>query len=134
MIDYTIAEEYADCVHALALTEHWGHELTQNCIYGQCPFGDNDGGQAFGLLQMHSATFKQYYGCCVRFAPSVTDTWAEAQIKACAGFLHLYYRDSMDLRIQAWNKGIHAVVDLGLRNPDYLAKYTEALNKVRGIK
>lgn len=122
MIDYSIAEEYSDCVHALAIVES-----NENF------FAVGDGGQAFGILQIHPATFKYYYGLAIRFPALETDTWLEAEIKTCAGFLELYHRESMDLRIQAWNLGAHAVFDEGKRNPEYLKRYTEALNKVRAI-
>ena len=122
MVDYSLAEEYSDCVHALAIVES-----------NENPFAWGDDGKAFGLLQMHSATFKQYYGLSIRFPPSPSDTVTEAQIKACAGFLDVYHRESMDLRVQAWNLGVHEVFDEGKRNPEYLKRYTEALNKVRAI-
>ena len=123
MIDYSIAEEYSDCVHAIALIESNENFLA---------IGDE--GQATGLLQMHPSTFKQYYGLSIRFPPSNSDTWVEAQIKACAGFFDVYHRESFDLRVQAWNLGVHAVFDMGKRDPEYLARYTEALNRVRAHK
>jgi hypothetical protein len=94
-----------------------------------------DGGRAFGLQQMHPASFKRYYGCQMRFAPSVTDTWTEAQIKCCAAFLSAHKwgtasQEMRDLIVPAWNKGEAGVFIDGQRNPEYLARWHEAYRKV----
>jgi hypothetical protein len=89
--------------------------------------------RAFGLLQMHPATFAEYYGRSKDFPKAVTDTWTEAQIKACASFLSMWSHLGIDLVIQAWNQGVSAVIG-GVRVPEYLAKYDAAMNKIRADK
>lgn len=121
MINYAIAGEYAQWVRALAIVESNEH-----------PAMVGDDGQAEDILQMHPATFAQYY---VGVA-NLEDTWTEAQIRACANFFakceYLDQNpDSPDLRVQAWNLGVHAVL-AGSRNQGYLAKFTQALFRVRG--
>lgn len=118
MIDYSIAGEYAQWIHALAIIES-----------NENPLQVGDGGQAMGILQMHPATFRDYY------PPALTDTWTQAQIRACAFFFAKYeYLDrtpqSPDLRVQAWNLGVHGILS-GARNAEYLARFTQALTKVR---
>jgi hypothetical protein len=120
VIDYSPAQEFIAEVQAFAIIE--SGEQAQKI---------GDGGQAFGLLQMHPATFKRYYGAQTRFAASVRDTWVQAQIKACAAFLLAHdWRNEppqqRDLIVQAWNLGEAAVFLQGHRNPDYLARWRAA--------
>lgn len=122
-INYALAGRFAEQVRALAIVESG----EQSVISG-------DGGRAFGLLQMHPATFAEYYGRSKDFPKAVTDTWTEAQIKACASFWSMWESIGTDLIVMAWNQGIHAVVDKGVRVPDYLAKYDAAMNRIRGEK
>jgi hypothetical protein len=129
VIDYSVAEELAEVVRALAIAES-----------GENPHQVGDGGRAYGLLQMHPATFKRYYGTYPqgRFAPAVSDTWAAAEIKACAAFLewHGYDADGQeqkDLIIQAWNLGEAAVFLEHRRNAMYLRRFLAALERVRGV-
>jgi hypothetical protein len=128
VLDYSVGREFADAVRAFAMIE--SGENTQ---------AGGDGGRAFGLLQMHPATFKRYYGCHMRFAPALNDTWEDAQIKCCAAFLAVHRwgeasQDQRDLIVQAWNIGEAGVFVDGKRNPEYLARWLEAYEKIGGLK
>jgi hypothetical protein len=123
LINYSIAGEYADEVRAFAIIESAENELQVG-----------DGGQSFGLLQMHPATFKRFYIAILRFPPATDDTWTTAFIKACATFLrtHLWLNADQaerDLIVQAWNLGEQAVFVEGKRNPEYLARWLAAYEK-----
>lgn len=121
-INYALAGRFAEQVRALAIVESG----EQSVISG-------DSGRAFGILQMHPATFADYYGRSKDFPKAVTDTWTEAQIKACASFLSMWNHLGIDLVIQSWNQGVSAVIG-GVRVPEYLAKYDAAMNKIRAGK
>jgi hypothetical protein len=126
MIDYSSALELKDAVRAFAIIESGENE---RCI--------GDDGMAYGVLQMHPATFKRYYGCQTRFAAGLHDTWTEAQIKSCAAFLTAHKWGSAsssqrDLIVQAWNIGEAGVFIEGRRNPQYLQRWLEAYAKVTG--
>jgi len=126
VIDYSPAAEFADEVRVFAIVESNESEAKVG-----------DAGQSFGLLQMHPATFKRYYGAQIRFAQNVRDTWTEAQIKACAAFLlahawRLGSQSDRDLIVQAWNLGEAAVYIEGRRNPAYLARWLAAYQRVKG--
>jgi hypothetical protein len=126
-IDYFSAQELADEVRAFAMIES-----------GEREHQLGDGGRAFGLLQMHPATFRRYYGMQMRFAPHVADTWTKAYIKACAAFLSMRgWRNASqaerDLIVQAWNLGEKAVFAEGRRNPEYLTRWLEAYDKVKKV-
>jgi hypothetical protein len=128
MIDYSPAAEFACEVRAFAIVES-----------AETEFQIADDGSAFGLLQMHPATFKRYYGVQMRFAQNVNDTWTQAQIKACAAFLLAHgWRDASladrNLVVQAWNLGEAGVYIEGRRNPDYLARWLEAYDKVKAAE
>ena len=125
MIDYTAAHDLTDEVRAFAMIES-----------AENPHQVGDSGQAYGLLQMHPATFKRYYGAQMRFAPHVADTWTEAFIKACAAFLsahswHNASREERDKIVQAWNLGEAAVFIEGRQNPEYLARWLDAYEKIK---
>lgn len=122
MINYDAALDLADYVRAIAITET--NERLD--VIG-------DGGQARGPFQLHPSTFKQYYGLSKRFPARTTDTWLEADIKACASFFDMEMTtwSSVDLVVQAWNLGVTAVLH-GERNLLYLQRWTEALNRIRG--
>jgi soluble lytic murein transglycosylase-like protein len=118
-IDYSPAGRWAQFVRALAIVES-----------NENPNQTGDAGRAFGLLQQHPGFFSDYYGR-YGFPASVGDTWITAQIKAAAAFLERWVDElGLDLTIQAYNLGVTDVRD-GLRNPAYLQRFTEALNKVR---
>ncbi|MBV8359365.1 MAG: hypothetical protein JO189_15730 [Deltaproteobacteria bacterium] len=129
MIDYSAAGEFAEAVQAFAMIES-----------GESERATGDGGRAFGLLQMHPATFARFYtaprsAASPRFGPDVSDTWSEAQIKACARFLEIHdflraSEEARDLVIQAWNLGEHAVFYQMKRNPTYLRRWKEAYAKL----
>jgi hypothetical protein len=124
LIDYSLAVPYHEIVRALAIIES-----------GERPFQIGDGGQAFGLLQIHPARFNETYNSDIYYAAAVDDTWVSAEIKACAAFLHVWEPQPLDLRIQAWRLGTHAVFDLGKRDPQYLERFSIAYQKVRsGVK
>jgi Transglycosylase SLT domain len=117
---YQIAGPYAREVRAFAIVES-----------GEQPYPIGDNGEAFGLLQIHPANFKQFYGSRASWPASVLDTWLMAEIKNCAAFLDQeHYEGSTqpvrNLIIQAWNLGVNAVFNQGKRNPEYLAKWQEA--------
>lgn len=132
-INWTLAGPWSDHVQALALTEHFGHDITEDCAYGRCPHGDNDGGRAVGLLQCHYPYIKTWYEGAGDFACAVDDTVADAQIKAAAAFLnHNVPLIQLDLTIQAQNLGVYAVMHEGKRNVDYLAKWTGFYQRIRG--
>lgn len=133
IINYSLAGEWALQVHALALTEHFGHTIDDNCAAGACVHGDNDGGRAVGLLQCHYPYMRTWYEGMGLFAAAVSDTVPDAQIKATASFLnHNVPLYGLDLAIQCQNKGVRAVMVNGQRNPDYLAKFSSALNQLKG--
>jgi hypothetical protein len=124
-IDYSAAYELADEVRAFAIIES-----------GEDPHKVGDDGCAYGLLQMHPATFKRIYGSMMRFAPSISDTWSTAQIKACAAYLasHAWRSASQDERdaiVQAWNLGERAVFIEKRRNPEYLARWLAAYDGIK---
>lgn len=126
MIDYSAAVEFADEVRAFAIVESNESETATG-----------DGGESFGLLQMHPATFKRYYGAQMRFAPNLSDTWTRAQIKACAAFLAAHgwtgaSPDERDLIVQAWNLGEVGVFIDCRRNPEYLARWLAAYDAIKG--
>jgi hypothetical protein len=119
MIDYSAAGEYARAVRAFAIVESGENETAIG-----------DGGRAFGLLQMHPATFSEFY-----LWPDVDDTWTRAQIRACADFLAVQGwqkgdETQRDLIVQAWNLGVHAVFVEGRRNPEYLARWRKAWKEI----
>jgi hypothetical protein len=123
-INYSVAVEFADAIRAFAIIES-----------GENEHQVGDGGQAYGLLQMHPATFKRYYGSQTRFAAGVRDTWTEAQIKACAAFLlaHQWREASAperDLIVMAWNLGEAAVFIDRRRNDEYLERWKSAYARV----
>jgi len=123
-LDYSIAHEFADAVRAFAMIES-----------RENPTATGDEGLAFGLLQMHSATFKRYYGCETRFAAEVHDSWHTAQIKCCAAFLHAHgwstaTQEQRELIVQAWNIGEAGVFLEKKRNPEYLSRWLEAFRKL----
>jgi hypothetical protein len=124
---YEIAGEWALYVRALAMGE--SQEDTN-------PTGPNEGGRARGLLQIHPANFIDHYTVTNKHFPaSVTDTWEQADIKCCASFLDTYIPSiGLDKTIVAWNKGLNAVMHEGEWNQEYLDRFTENLNKLRGIK
>lgn len=124
---YKLAGEYAPYVRAFAI-----HESRED------QYVVGDGGRAFGLLQMHPATFvRYYYAAKDRWAPHVDDTWTVAFIKACCAFLEAH--NFLNLReverglvVQAWNRGEAAIYLEGKRAPEYLDAWDRALNQVRG--
>lgn len=121
-IDYSIAGRWADVVHALAIVES-----------SENPSAIGDHGRAFGLLQQHPAFFYQYYGKVAAFRAEVSDTWIVAQIKCAASFFELYDHLGFDLVVQAYNQGVAVFSRPEVRAPEYLEKFTAALNRVRGL-
>jgi hypothetical protein len=124
-IDYGAAADFGHEVRAFAIIESGE---------GENQLGD--AGQSFGLLQMHPATFRRFYGSQMRFAPHPGDTWTQAQIKACASFLsvrgwHTATESERELIVQAWNLGEHAVYVEGRRNSEYLARWLAAYDDVK---
>lgn len=127
VIDYSPAYDLADEVHAFAMVESNENEHQVG-----------DGGCAYGLLQMHPATFKRFYGSQMRYAPNNRDTWTEAQIKTCASFLAAHAwrgasQNERDLIVQAWNLGEAGVFIEGRRNPEYLARWLAAYDEIKKI-
>lgn len=115
-IDYSSAGPWTEHVRALAVIES-GEDIGKI----------GDGGRAFGLLQQHPAFFVEWYK-----KPDVTDTWWNAQIKAAAAFLGYFYLSmGLDQTIQAYNLGVTAVQS-GERNPEYLRKWSDAYQRIRG--
>lgn len=115
--------EYADIVHALAIVES-----------NEDPNATGDGGQARGLLQIHPSRFRDVYGCSAAFLADLTDTWIQADIRACAAYLDKWAQVPLDLRVQGWRLGINGVLGNGQRDPAYLQRFNDALNKVKGLK
>jgi hypothetical protein len=68
-----VRHEFRDELRAFAMIE--SNENTD---------ATGDGGCAFGLLQMHPATFKRCYGSQIRFAPS-PDRGADQGLRRVAG-------------------------------------------------
>ena len=122
MPNYAAAGQYAQWVRALAIIE-------SNEQSGKI----GDGGRAFGLLQQHPAFVTGYLLPVDEFAVAVDDDWDTAQIKAAARFFMVWEHLGLDLAVQAYNKGAMAVIK-GERNPEYLQRFHDALNKVRGGK
>jgi hypothetical protein len=123
-IDYSPAASFADEVRAFAIVES-----------GEDPWKIGDAGRGFGLLQMHPATFRRYYGAQMRFAPTISDTWIAAEIKACAAFLLAHgwaaaSEGERGLIVQAWNLGERAVFIERRRNEEYLARWLAAYQLV----
>ena len=119
-VDYSAAGAYHREVRAFSIIES-SEQL----------WAVGDGGQAFGLVQIHPATFIDYY----RDVADVADTWPVASIKACAWFLGFYNfktakPDMQDLVVQAWNLGRHAVFLDGRRNLEYLSKWKAAYQHI----
>lgn len=132
-MNYALAGEWALQVQALAMVEHFGHAIDDDCALGRCRHGSNDGGKAVGLLQCHYPYMQTWYEASGPFKAANDDTVSDAQIKATAAFLnHNVPLYGLDLTIQAQNLGVYAVVKEGQRNPDYLDKFTTALNKLKG--
>ncbi len=137
LFDPSIAGRWADEVHALILTEHWGHLPSEACLW-RCPFGSNDGGRAFGILQQHPDFFRDYYretgGTPIAgFLASVSDTWTVAQIKAAATFFETWDSMALALVVQSYNQGIQAIRN-GVRAPEYLDRFNQSLAKIRAGK
>lgn len=135
IVDYSLAQHWAQTVEALAMTEHAYHIIGEACLW-RCPFGSNDGGRAFGLLQFHPATFAEWYERNLVSPPSPAHTWTEAQIVAMANFLEEragVMGLPLDRVIQENNVGITAYTN-GQRNANYLSTWTQALNRIRGRK
>lgn len=123
MINYSLAQTYAEYVRALAIIES-----------GENPNLIGDNGRAWGLLQQHPAFFVEYYGRAKGFPASPNHTWIEAQIVAAASFFAIELSHlPLDLAVQAYNLGMEAVLR-GERAPDYLRRFTDALNRIRGEK
>lgn len=120
--NYQLAGRYADFVRALAIVET-----------GEKPTMTGDGGRAFGILQQHPAMFSEYYRPAGEFKASVSDTWIDAEIKAAACFWSMWEHMGVDWAVTAYNQGPTAVKN-GVRAPEYLARFTAALNKIRGEK
>lgn len=85
-----------------------------------------------GLLQCHYPYMQTWYEGMGPFKSEVGDTVPDAQIKAAAAFLnHNMPLYPLDLVIQAQNLGIGAI-KAGGRNPDYLAKWSQFYQQLRG--
>jgi hypothetical protein len=130
-----IAGDMADYVHALALTEHFGHTLTPDCIYGLCRFGSDDAGKAFGLLQQHLPFINTWYRAeGPPYGVADEDDVPTGQIKAAARFLKAFIPLlGLDGAVQSYQTGI-AAYRVGQRNQAYLDKFTAALMRVRSGK
>jgi hypothetical protein len=120
-MDYSIAGRWALHVEALAIVESGGSPMV----------GYSDGGRARGLLGQHPSFFVEWYGRYPEIYPAeVTDEWWTADIKAAASFLEHYSSFGLDQEIQMYNLGVVAVVK-GARNPEYLARWSAAYQKLR---
>lgn len=122
---YKLAGEFADYVRAHAIIES-----------GEQVVAIGDGGQAWGLLQMHPAFVQGY----IHFTDIGThDTWPEAQVKMCATYyrMRLLPNTPLDLVVQGFNLGWAAVTrgeppdHQPKRNPDYLRRWSEAYQRIR---
>lgn len=116
---YKVAGEFADYVRAHAIVESNEQVVVVS-----------DGGQAWGLLQMHPGFVEEY----IHFANiATTDTWAEAEVKICAAYyrIRLLPNTVLDLVVQAYNLGWKAVMVDGKRNSDYLRRWSEAYQRIR---
>lgn len=103
-IDYSIAGQWADHVHAILRIA-------------------NDD-------KIRPFFFTQYYREDGPFPASANDGWIEAEIKAVASFFEIWEHLGLDRTVMAYNLGIAAVLK-GERNEAYLQRFDEALNKVR---
>ncbi len=120
--DYSAAGPWAQIVHALAMTET-----------NEQPRLVGDGGRAFGILQDHPPFIAEYYRTDSAFPAKPNDDWITAEIKAAATFLDENDDQPLDLCIQAYNQGETAVFTNGVRAPEYLARFTANLNKLKGL-
>ena len=132
VVDWEAAGAWRDHVQAFAMVESSGDPDIK----------PSDDRQARGLLGMHPAQFRTYYGKVEQFAASVKDTWETSDIKTCAAFLEIEVprlskefgiNVGLDLAVQAWNKGVEAV-EGGVRNLDYLDKWTRFFQGIRSGK
>lgn len=115
---YQVAGEFADHVHALALIES-----------NENPAAIGDDGRAFGILQTHPDFYDDW--CCAQ----IGDDWPTAQIRAVGRFLASYEPIiGLDLAVQAFHLGVDAVRRQGKRDAQYLVRFSEALQKIRGTK
>lgn len=136
-LKFDLAGSWADHVWALALTEHWGHELSIACLTEKGDFHSADDPtsfQALGLLQQHPAYIKQFYGLMANLFPaSVHHSHSEMQIVGAASFFQLYVPTlTLDGTIQANNLGVGAYRS-GQRNEVYLERWSESFQKVRSL-
>ena len=120
MIDYSICGRWADQVQATFIIES-----------NERPDAEGDGGLAYGPGQMHPVFFVHYYGVGKPFAAEMRDSWATAWLKAAANFFELHEDSGMDLCVQAYQLGWHAVLYDGMRRPERLTRFYDALNSIR---
>lgn len=121
--DYKYAGRWENHVRALSMGDE---DPSQDAE----PSGHNDGGRAFGLLQEHPAFFSRYYGKC-GFAADVKDTWTIAMIKAAAAFFQTWEQAyPLELVVQAFNQGSHAVFVDHTTAPEYLAKWKSQFDRL----
>jgi hypothetical protein len=118
-IDYSVAGRWATHVRALAQIES-----------GENEFAHGDDGRAFGLLQMHPARYMDEARFAGPFRIEVTDTWATAQIRAAAAYFERMADKPVELVVQAWNLGVHAVFDDGQNNVKYYARWLAAFDRL----
>ena len=131
-LNWALAGPWQAHVHSLALTEHYQHPIDNDCAAGLCRFGDNDGGRAFGILQMHMPYLQEWYKLDGPYRAAVGDTVPDAQIKAAAAFLTVEVSHiGLDLAIQSQNLGVAAVL-AGQRNAEYLSRWSSSFQRLRG--
>lgn len=118
-VNYTLAEDYADIVHALAIIES-----------NETPFLVGDDGQALGLLQQHPSFLQDYVVIEGDFAITTHDTYIDMWIKAAARFFHVWIQLGLDGCVQAYNVGVNAYLK-GARNAAYLERFGAAYSVIR---
>lgn len=120
--DYKLAGEWFLQVRAIFIGES-----------SEYPVALGDGGRAYGPGQHHPTFFAEYYGRSPKFPQSVTHTWTQAFIVATASFFELHVPIiGLDLTVQAYQAGVSAVLNDGVRNEAYLQRFSDNLNRIRG--
>ena len=131
MIDYSICVPWHNHVRATFMIE--SNERIDAV---------GDSGLALGPGQIHPTFFIQYYGLTKPYPAQNHDSWVTAWLKATANFFELHQESGVDLCVQAYRLGWHAVlygvegVNDGQpqRDPHRLSRFYEAMNKIHSGK
>jgi hypothetical protein len=119
---YNYAKEYALRVRALAIIES-----------GEDEYKVGDGGQAFGLLQMHPARFaEEARDALAGFELTTFDNYATSQIKCAGSYFTRYVGVPITLVVMGWRLGKNAVFVNGERDEEYWHRWQAAFTRLNG--